>query len=610
MKQIKQWINGLSVKKKLILYGYMIIAPVLFVLCGVLVLYNYNNELEGRRQKDVGNVNALADSIQTLQDDIKNYSTYICINRDINTLLCSQNVNFLNQNAKLWLEEAPMQIVQDMIALKGTIKTIAIYPENGVRPYLRCMDGSSYISDFEDIKNSAVYQQTLDTDNGILWKRSEKNSHEIYTANRSDKIMLLREIRDISKKKTLGLIAIGVSDECFDLPAKTIIQGEEEGVLILDKFGGILNKTGNVPDELLQYLESDNFINQNYKTRESNFIYGDYNIICNQKSLNSSIICKIAPRYNLQMQLKDFAYIPLTLLFGFLLGLLPLLIIISNIVTRPLRKVSEAIKQVSVGDFKQKVEVQTTDEVGEVACCFNKMVDDIANLINENYVITLRERESELLALQAQINPHFLYNTLDSLYWQATEAENEEIAESILALSQLFRLVLNQGNEYVTIGQEMELVSRYLQIQKMRFSKKLNYSILIDDKIKRVHIPKLIIQPFVENAIVHGFENVSTPCALTVTVKAEGEKICFEIKDSGIGMRQDQIDAIWEEDTGKYAKQRIGKYAIKNVRERLKLRYHDKFELFISSEVGKGTTVIIYIPYEREEHHGTKITGG
>lgn len=96
------------------------------------------------------------------------------------------------------------------------------------------------------------------------------------------------------------------------------------------------------------------------------------------------------------------------------------------------------------------------------------MVEDIRTLIDENYVITLREKESELAALQAQINPHFLYNTLDSLYWEAVEEGNETIGESILALSQLFRLVLNRGNGDVTIGQETELVSRYLQIQKMR----------------------------------------------------------------------------------------------------------------------------------------------
>ena len=142
------------------------------------------------------------------------------------------------------------------------------------------------------------------------------------------------------------------------------------------------------------------------------------------------------------------------------------------------------------------------------------MVEDIRTLIDENYVITLREKESELAALQAQINPHFLYNTLNSLYWKAMEEGNGEIAESILALSQLFRLVLNQRKKEVTAGQEIELISRYLQIQKVRFSKRLHYEIVMEESVKKAIIPKLIIQPFEENAIVHGFENVTTPCYL------------------------------------------------------------------------------------------------
>lgn len=309
-------------------------------------------------------------------------------------------------------------------------------------------------------------------------------------------------------------------------------------------------------------------------------------------------MCKISPRYELQMQFLDIAYMPLALLLGMLAGLLPLLLIISNIVTMPLRKVSDAIRKFSDGDFEQQVVVITDDEVGEVAKCFNKMVEDIRALIDENYVKTLAEKESELAALQAQINPHFLYNTLDTLYWQATEEENEEIAENILALSQLFRLALSNGEQEVSVGQEAELISRYLQIQKMRFTKRLDYEVDIDEEIRRIRIPKLILQPFVENAVVHGFENVSTPCRLKVTGRMEQEMLVFQVWDTGIGMRQDQIEAIWEEESRDYAKQRIGRYAIKNIRERLQLRYHDQFSLEIRSSIGKGTVVILRIPYE------------
>ena len=286
-----------------------------------------------------------------------------------------------------------------------------------------------------------------------------------------------------------------------------------------------------------------------------------------------------------------------------LLALLPLLVIISNVVTKPLLRLREAIVEVSTGDFDHQVEITTQDEIGEVAQCFNRMVNSIRELIEKNYVITLQEKESELAALQAQINPHFLYNTLDSLYWQAIEADNEDLAESILALSQLFRLVLNQGQSEVSVSHEIELVSRYLQIQKMRFTKRLEYTIDIDPEISHAKIPKLILQPFVENAIVHGFENLDVACSLSVSGTHEDGRIRFEIRDTGVGMRQDQIDALWEEEPNQYRKQRIGRYAIKNIRERLQRRYQGDFTLEIQSEIGKGTVVILTIPFEEQVNH-------
>ncbi|NCC42524.1 MAG: sensor histidine kinase, partial [Clostridia bacterium] len=128
-----------------------------------------------------------------------------------------------------------------------------------------------------------------------------------------------------------------------------------------------------------------------------------------------------------------------------------------------------------------------------------------------------------------------------------------------------------------------------------------NYTIQVDESIKSAKIPKLILQPFVENAIVHGFENVTSPCQLTVTGNQQEGYLHFEIEDTGMGMRQDQIDAIWEEESEKYAKQRVGRFAIKNIKERLELKYQDDFQLDIQSDIGHGTKVTLVVPLEREE---------
>lgn len=598
MKKIRQWMNGLSVKAKLICYGYLFITPVLVVICLILLANNYSRGIEEQLENDQANADTLADSINLLQTDIKDFSTYICINQEIQSLLKVESPDEYNKNARLWQEEAPMMVIQDMIALKGHIKTIAVYTENGIRPYLRGMDGSVYLSSIDDVRKTEIYRKTIESESGMIWKSVPKGSGDTYLTNREDKVVLYREIFDLSRKKTMGYIVIGVSQTKFQELCENMLGDKDESILVLNPDSGVLSRAGAKVPEVEEYLAGEDFLRQDYRKRETHIRYENYDIVCSQPEQNASIVCKISPRYELQMQFLDIAYMPLALLLGMLAGLLPLLLIISNIVTMPLRKVSDAIRKFSDGDFEQQVVVITDDEVGEVAKCFNKMVEDIRALIDENYVKTLAEKESELAALQAQINPHFLYNTLDTLYWQATEEENEEIAENILALSQLFRLALSNGEQEVSVGQEAELISRYLQIQKMRFTKRLDYEVDIDEEIRRIRIPKLILQPFVENAVVHGFENVSTPCRLKVTGRMEQEMLVFQVWDTGIGMRQDQIEAIWEEESRDYAKQRIGRYAIKNIRERLQLRYHDQFSLEIRSSIGKGTVVILRIPYE------------
>ena len=252
------------------------------------------------------------------------------------------------------------------------------------------------------------------------------------------------------------------------------------------------------------------------------------------------------------------------------------------------------------GDFTKQVEVISFDEIGEVTACFNQMVMSIKELIDNKYVMELQEKESELIALQAQINPHFLYNTLDSLYWRIQSDGNEELAEDILALSQLFRLVLGQGKGIIPVHMEKDLIANYLHIQKMRFGRRLNYEISIDEEIMEASIPKLILQPFVENAIVHGFENTEFGGSLLVTGKRKGDNLIFTVEDNGVGMSDEQIEAIWNvEDSKKYSGQRIGRYAIKNVKERLALKYQSNFKLTIESIIGKGTTVTIMIPWEK-----------
>ena len=181
------------------------------------------------------------------------------------------------------------------------------------------------------------------------------------------------------------------------------------------------------------------------------------------------------------------------------------------------------------------------------------------------------------------------------------EAGDEEIAEDILALSDLFRLVLSRGEGIVTVRNEVELLERYLQIQKMRFGKRMEYKLRVEEEIMDNRIPKLILQPFVENAIVHGFERGDNRFSLIVKGEEEQGYMVFYIRDTGVGMTPQQVATIWDrEESDRISGQKIGRYAIRNVKERLELKYGSNYRLEIESTEGVGTTVIVGIPCENK----------
>lgn len=601
MRQIRNWIAKLSIRQKLVFYSYAIITPILLLISILLLIHNYRAAVKNEENRCVQNVQNISDSIGVVQKNIMEMGTYISINDEIKQILTADEPGELNRDARLWQNRAPMQIIQDMVAIDGQIKSVALYPENGINPYLNCIDrSSSYLGDIGQVRKQEIYALAVQEKGKFLWqraRRSQNGQNDTYQVNQNDKLVMYREIYDMARKNKLGYLVIGSSADIFDEICKNSLSDRQESVVVMSEYGAELVRCGKIEDELLSdIIEKKGFEPMSGEKVQKN-ICGVYNIYRCQDEDTGTAVYEIVRRVGFKDMSDTVIFAPLALLIGFLFGLYPVLLVVSNIVSKPLHTLRVAMENFMRGDFSQKVEVMTQDEVGEASACFNRMVDDIRELIDKNYVLAIKERESELDTLQAQINPHFLYNTLDSLYWKATESGNDDIAEDILSLSQLFRLVLNRGDGIVTVRTEAELLERYLHIQKMRFGKRLTYEISLEQEILEEEIPKLILQPFVENAIVHGFESADGSYTLTVSGRKEEKKMFFQIKDTGVGMSEEQLAAVWEAaDNRKYASQRIGRYAIKNVRERLELIYHENYELRIESRVGCGTTVVVVVP--------------
>lgn len=285
---------------------------------------------------------------------------------------------------------------------------------------------------------------------------------------------------------------------------------------------------------------------------------------------------------------------------------------------RPLRELVQGMTRMKAGDMRTRVEVRTDDELGFMARSFNSMAEHVDSLIKEVYERQLSEREAELTALQAQLNPHFLHNTLDSIYWMVYLKDDKETAGLVVSLSDMLRYALEPAETDTTLYDEFSQIRNYLKIQNHRFGHQLETIVKMEEGIERTPVPRLILQPLVENVFVHAF--TEKPSAQVLVIRAYvGEAadnaapkpvpaIIIEIIDNGKGMSAEMIEAVigaaqagrgqaaaFEIAPVKDTRRRIH-IGIRSVIRRLNLLYGEPYGLRIASEPGIGTTFRIILP--------------
>lgn len=546
MEDWKKKIKDLSIRKKIISCTYVILIPLMLILCMLLTVYSYSEKKETYQESQQEMVDRLEDAINLLQQEVNYLSLNLSINYKIREILAGINTKEYVEKVELWEEETPIQMMEEIIYLKGYVKTISIYPENGVSPFLRCLDSSSYVPELWALQKSGLYEQAVEKKGEEIWIRQDQEDGELYQMNYTTKLVLCREIYDFAKKKKLAFISIGISEDKVRELCSSVLQEEEEGVYLLNQEGAIIAAYGKTDN-------SAAYLGDNYKmlSEGQKGVFGGKQFFVKEIENSGCYVGKAVPQQTFWTMFREISYVPVVLMLGVLLGILPVMLFVSRVISRPLENLGDAMQQFQQGDFKHQLKVESNDEVGQVAQCFNHMVSEIEQLINKNYIMVLKKRESELAVLQAKINPHFLYNALDSIYWQAMSADDEETAESIYELSQLFRLVLGNGKEIVTVEAELQLLQRYLEIQKLRFMRQLEYHFDVEPEILQEKIPKLILQPFVENAVIHGMEKQEEACEITISGHLEDRFLKFQVRDTGVGVTEEQLKKIWEPETNK-----------------------------------------------------------
>ncbi|WP_419871221.1 cache domain-containing sensor histidine kinase [Candidatus Pristimantibacillus sp. PTI5] len=277
------------------------------------------------------------------------------------------------------------------------------------------------------------------------------------------------------------------------------------------------------------------------------------------------------------------------------LGLIVFLLssMVARRISRPIKRLEMSMKSVERGDFDMTVSGEGPLEIKHLADRFNIMIGTIKQLMNRIVTEQESKRKYELEALQAQINPHFLYNTLNTVVRMVGMNKNEEVITTITALSKLFRISIGKGKSLITLADEMEHARNYLIIQQMRFKNKFDYSFDLQQEALSHATLKLIVQPLIENALVHGIEPSVDKGHIAVSARLEGSEIVIQIKDNGLGMSEDQLQKII---SGTIVSTKGSGVGVMNVQERIRLYFGAAYGLHFESELEVGTTVTIRFP--------------
>lgn len=279
-------------------------------------------------------------------------------------------------------------------------------------------------------------------------------------------------------------------------------------------------------------------------------------------------------------------------------ALVGIIVLMSRHLTRSLTVVAAAMNRAGAGDLAARVPLDPPlpQETAFIAERFNTTMDRIGELVDEVREISARKRDAEITAMEAQLNPHFLYNTLDTINWLAIDHGAYDISNAIAGLAHILRYGVDHANPIVTVREEVEWIKRYVSLSQLRLKNSLDFRLRVDEAAYGLPIRKLLFQPFVENALIHGYAGVERVHVLEIDIAREGDRLTVSIRDNGKGMTPEQVSSLFTEAT-REDKHHLGVYL---ALERMRLYYGDAAKISVQSEVNVGTSIRIELPAEKE----------
>jgi two-component system sensor histidine kinase YesM len=372
-------------------------------------------------------------------------------------------------------------------------------------------------------------------------------------------------------------------------------------ISVTDNYNGILYDS-DAASGRITWEQAINSGYNDWQNKNSN----DFILMSNRTHRGNLMVNAEIPRSSLLFKIGKINYVTLVAVLVCIFIIVIASILFSYTITRPIKGLQKKMKLAETGQYSTIIQNNSNDEIGSLIISYNNMISKIKALIEDVYIAQIKQKNAKLLALQTQINPHMLYNTLESIRMKALVKGEDEVALMIKILSRMFKLTLGKKSDHHLIRHELEYAENYIKLQNIRFNDRFSLDIRVDESIKSSRIVAMVLQPIIENSITHGFQDYNTFLNIIIEGKITEEKdIVIWIKDDGTGMSvkktedinrlllEAESDKLKLDTMNEDAEESIG---LKNIAERIKLQYGDSYYLRIVSGNGPGTAVEIKIP--------------
>lgn len=566
----------------------VLVLSAVVIVTGVSMKFTNTSIFENSSEYTHTIIQQMNQNIDSYIDYMENIAYLISSNEDVQDYLFDEKID--NEGRYRILNQ-----LQTILDSRSDIRNVGIISKNG---RMLINDGSKSVNQDLDLNTQEWYATALEKPNGPILTSS--HVQHIISGERPWVITLSCGIRDRSGSgEKEGVFFIDLNYSAISELCDQSTVGTKGYAFILDAKGNIVYHPQQ--QQLYNELQTEN-ISLIMDTDEDTVLTGTgndgklYSISRSEKTGWTVVDCTNVKELLSKSRQAQSVYV----LTAIILVIVALLFsrFMARSITLPIQKLRDSMKKVQEGDFSvSDVVVDSKNEIGSLTKSFDVMTHRIHELMEQNVHEQEEKRKSELKALQSQINPHFLYNTLDSIIWMAEGKKNEEVVLMTASLARLLRQSISNEDEVVPIANEVEYARGYLTIQKMRYKDKLEFQIEVDSSILYIPLIKLVLQPIIENAIYHGLKYKESKGLLIVKGFMKDGNAVLQVIDDGVGMDEETLAHIYDKHKVNYHSNGVGVY---NVQKRLKLYYGEDYGITYTSELGKGTTATITIPGRQE----------